>query len=100
MSADPPASAPELRPDAKLEILDVNVEATVAVRCRCIAAPTFLVATQRPGTCPACRQVYSVKRLAVQLPPRGDDPPIAIHVGPHQSSPIVAPGGAFGVRRN
>lgn len=94
------AGAHELRPDAKLDILDVTIGAVAAVRCRCLASPTFLVALDRPGRCPACRTEYVFRRLQVRLPPGPSAPPIEIQIGPKDPSPIMAPGGPLDGRRN
>lgn len=91
----PMNGAQAIRPDAKLDILDVVVDGTAAVRCRCVNAPTFLVRLTKNAVCPSCRTAYAVRSLSVTPDGHGSFQ-IGIQVGPAEASPIVAPGGPRG----
>jgi hypothetical protein len=83
---------PVLTPDARIDILDVNIDVNVAVRCRCLQTPAFLVSGHVPGKCPACQTVYVIRALQIQKPQDGPTE-VAVIVGPKEGSRIVAPGG-------
>lgn len=92
----PPPEAAFLRPDAKLDILDVHVDASVAVRCRCGTDKVFLVMFRTPRPCPECGTMYDVGVLQVVPDPQTGQHQISVRVGPLQRSGIVTPGGAHG----
>ena len=96
----PIGSGHTLRPDARVDILDVNIDINAAVKCRCDGGMTFLVSGNIPGRCVRCGTVYVIKRVQIQKPNTQGHTDVAIQVGPKDASPIIAPGGPIDGARN
>lgn len=100
MSAIPfPGSTPIINADAKVDILDLQVDAHAIVQCRCGQAPPFLISFSKDRACPGCGQVYAIHRLQVVPPgPHGRGHQMQVRIGPAVPTGIAMPpeGGLHG----
>jgi hypothetical protein len=96
----PITGAPALRPDARIDILDVNLDIHAAVKCRCDGGGVFLVSANVPGHCRACGTVYVIRAIQIVKPNAQAHTNVALQIGPKDASPIVAPGGPLDGHRH
>lgn len=86
-----PGAAPLIHADAKIDILDLQVDATAVVQCRCGQGTPFLVSFLRDRPCPACGTLYAMSRLHVVPDPQGRRHNMQVKIGPASPSGIAMP---------